>query len=189
MSQITRSWLAFAALGAGVIHLGIAPGNAIPVAIVLGVLGSAEFAWGVGVLYSDRFVVPRAAVVGAFFPVIGWGLILLAAVALENPALASSFPAFPMAVASLFNLVIAAVVALQLRRAAESSAEKCTDAPARPRKQARPTPAYLYLSGLMLGAIAVSALTTPALAATGAGLNNPHANHSELNLPATHNGH
>lgn len=136
--------------------------------------------WGVGVLYSDRFIVPRAALVGAFFPVIEWGLILLAAVAFENPALASSFPAFPMAVASLFNLVIAAVVALHLRHAAESPAENGTEAPERQQKQkqARQTPAYRYLSGLMVGAIAVSALTTPALAATDAGRNNPHANHT-----------
>ncbi len=182
MSQITRSWLAFATMGAGVIHLGVAPSTTIPAAVALGVLGSAEFAWGVSVLFRNRFLLPRLALVGAFVPVIGWVLILLAAVAFENPGLASSFPAFPMAVASVFDLVLAAVLAANLRRAASIDA----GAPAVKRKPSPPVPAYLYLTGLMAGALAVSMLTTPALAATNAGVNNPHANHNELNLPAEH---
>lgn len=182
MSQVTRSWLAFATMGAGVIHLGVAPGTAIPAAVALGVLGSAEFAWGVGVLFRDRLLVPRLAFVGAFLPVIGWGLVLLAAVAFDNPALASSFPAFPMLIATLFNLILAGVLAGQRRRARSADA----DASAREKSPKRPLPAYLYLTGLMVGALAVSALTTPALAATGAGVDNPHAHHGELNIPDHH---
>ncbi|MBN9150860.1 MAG: hypothetical protein J0H56_05505 [Micrococcales bacterium] len=182
MSQITRSWLAFAAMGAGVIHLGVAPGTAIPAAVVLGVLGLAEFAWGVGVLARNRFLMPRVALVGAFAPVIGWGFALLAAVAFDNPELASAFGAFPMAVASFFNLVIAAVLGADRRRTATVSSGSAVRAP-KPRRQA---PACLYLTGLMVGALAVSMLTTPALAATGAGINNPHANHGELDLPEQH---
>ncbi len=182
MSQVTRSWLAFAAMGAGVIHLGVAPGTAIPAAVVLGVLGLAEFAWGVGVLARNRFLVARVALVVAFVPVIGWGLVLLSAVAFDNPELASAFGAFPMGVASFFNLVLAAVLSADRRRTAGVS----SGGPALARKSHRQAPAYLYLTGLMVGALAVSMLTTPALAATGAGINNPHANHGELNLPEQH---
>ncbi len=183
MSQITRSWLAFAAMGAGVIHLGVASGVAIPAAVVLGALGFAEFAWGVGVLSRNRFLLPRTALVGALSPTLAWVLVLLGAVMFEHPEWASSFPAFPMAAATAFNLVLAASAGVTVRRAASVESD---DVPVRKTTADRQAPAFLYLVGLMVGALAVSAVTTPALAATSAGANNPHANHSELNLPDEH---
>ncbi|TFB79586.1 hypothetical protein [Terrimesophilobacter mesophilus] len=180
MSQITRSWLAFAAMGAGVIHLGVAPGTAIPAAVALAGLGVAEFGWGVGVLALNRFPLPKAAGVMAFVPSIGWVLVLLASVAFDTPDVAATFPAFPMSVATLFTLLLAGVLAGDRRRRANAEEEAASSTP---RKFQRPG---RYLGGLLAGALAVSALTTPALAATGAGVDNPHAHHGELNIPDHH---
>ncbi len=192
MSQVTRSWLAFAALGAGLIHLALASGAGIPAAVALVVLGGVEFGWGVGVLSRDRFLVPRVAVVVAFVPAIGWSALLLMAVALEEPLLASVFPVFPMAIAVVFTLVIAAVLGRQARATCASSMT-ADEAPTpekavgvEPRQAERP---YRYLIGLLAGALVVSALTTPALAATTAGIDNPHDHHGGLELPGEHVGH
>lgn len=182
MSQVTRSWLAFAAMGAGVIHLGLASGSAPSVAAALVVLGFAEFGWGVAVLTLNRFVLPRVATAVSVLPSLGWGALLLIAVAFEVPAVAAQFPVFPMAVASAFTLLIAAVLARHgLRRNRRDGAgEPVASQPSRP---------ALYLVGLMAGALAVSSLTTPALSATSAGAANPHSHHGQLTLPVEQHSH
>lgn len=201
MSQLTRSWLAFAALGAGVIHLALAAGCAVPLAVALVVLGFAEFGWGVGVLARNRFLVPRAALVVAFLPAIGWGMLLLAAVTSKNPLVASSIPALPMVVSVLFTLAIAASLArLQgvrgVRRqgtpaddAATSNSTVSGSAAVKADATSQPERPFRYLGGLFLGALLVAALTTPALAATQAGIANPHQHHGELTVPEEHSGH
>lgn len=188
MSQVTRSWLAFAALGAGVIHLALASGAGISAAVALIVLGGVEIGWGVGVLAHDRFVFPRVAAVVAFVPAIGWSVLLLAAVTFDEPGLASVLPVFPTAIAALFTLGIGAVLGWQRRRqVADVGATTSADTSATsPRQPNRP---YRYLAGLFAGALVVSALTTPALAATTAGIDNPHGNHGDLELPGEHPGH
>ena len=175
MPQITRSWLAFAAMGAGMIHLALAPGFGVPGAVAPVVLGAAEFGWGVAMLARDRFVVIRLTRVAAFVPAIGWGILLLVAVALQAPTLASILPVLPMAVATLFTLVIAAALSARMRHPSVRSD--------------RPVGAYRYLAALMAGGLLVSALTTSALAAPQAGIDNPHANHGELDISNEHSGH
>ena len=185
MPQISRSWLAFSALGAGVILLALAPGVGIPVAAALVGLGVFEFGWGVAVLYRDRLVAPRTMRVVALVPVLGWSLLLLAAVTFKVSALASMLGVFPMAVVSLFNLMLVSVLSARSRGLQQSKAERTT-------RPSRVGPVR-YLTALLIGGIAVSLLTTPALASTQAGIDNPHANHgkptnTELNIP-DHSGH
>ena len=162
MSQITRSWLAFAAIGAAVIHLALVISSPLPLGIVLGLLVAAEFTWGVLTLSRDRIVVPRAARIGALAPVILWSLIVVAATMLDDPILASYFNFIPMAVATLFELFVAIAITAQLRRDARTTKAAGTGR---------------YLIGMFVGAMLVATITTPALAFTQAGTQNPHASH------------
>lgn len=166
MPTITRTWIAFAAIGTGLIHVALVIGSPVGLGVALAVLGLTEFGWGVLTFARDSVPFPRAALVVALAPALAWALLVAVASASENVELAASLPLLPLAVATLFELVIVAVIGVHLRR---------PDAPANPPGVAR------YLISLLVGALAVAALTTPALAATQAGLYAvPHGEHSDL---------
>ncbi len=168
MSQITRTWLAFAAIGTGLIHLALVISSPLPIALLLGALGAAELVWGVMAFMRDSVAVPRVVLWVAIVPVIGWALIVVAAILLEDTALAASLPVLPLAVASLFELFIFSIVSFDRRRSPEDRAST-----------ARTPNAAAYLGAVIAGALAVSMLTTPALAATEAGrFAQPHGEHS-----------
>jgi len=174
MSPITRTWLAFAAIGAGLIHLALVISSPLPLSVLLGVLGAAELVWGVMAFLRDRVAAPRVVLWAALVPVVGWGLTVVAAIVLEDTALAAALPVLPLAVASIFELFIASVVSFDRRRTPQDLAVE------------RPTPgAVRYLGAVTIGALAVSLLTTPALAATEAGrYAQPHGEHSADVTPA-----
>jgi hypothetical protein len=152
MAQITRSWMAFAAIGAAVIHFALVIGSPPALGAVLAVLGAAEFAWGILTLSRDRIVVPRIARVGAIAPVIVWGLAVVLGSVLVTPI--AGLNVVPMIVATLFELFIAIGISVQLREARPPA----TAAPGR------------YLVAMFAGALVVAAITTPALAFTQAGI-------------------
>jgi len=154
MSTITRTWLAFAAIGIGLIHLALVIGAPLALGIPLALLGLAEFGWGVLTFARDTVPAPRVALIVAIVPVLTWALLLAFASTSENSALAEALPLLPFAVATLLELVIAAIIGASFRR---------RDAPAHAPGVAR------YLLGLAAGALVVAALTAPALAATEAG--------------------
>ena len=173
MSTITRTWLAFAAIGTGLIHFALVIGSPLAIGIVFALFGLIEFGWGVFTFARDGFPAPRAVLIGAMVPIVAWALLLVAATASETPTLASSIPLFPLAIATVFELFIAITVAVHLRRV--------SDAPARTPGVGR------YLTGLFIGGLVVAALTTPALAATPAGANaQPHGEHTDFFLPHLH---
>ena len=166
--------MAFAAIGTGLIHLALVIGAPLPLGIALGLLGLAEFVWGVLTFARDTVPLPRVALVVAIAPVVLWGLLLAVAIAAELPALAASLPLLPFAIATVFELFIAATLAVHLRR------EPGAIAPA-------PSVAR-YLVGLGAGALVVAALTTPAIAATQAGqLGQPPS--YEFDTPPHDDGH
>jgi hypothetical protein len=172
MSTITRTWLAFAAIGAGLIHLALVIGSPLPVGIALVGLGVAELGWGIMTFLRDAPVAPRAALVGSIAPIVLWSLVVVASTLFQDSILASSLELFPLAIATLFQLFIAGVLSVHLRRKAEAEVEPTTPS------------AWRYLVGVLVGGIAVSMLTTPALAATEAGLYaQPHGEHSESFVP------
>ena len=171
MSTITRAWIAFAAIGVGLIHVALVIGSPLGLGIPLAVLGLAEFGWGVLTFARETVPVPRAALVVALVPALAWALLLAVASASENTALGEFLPLLPLAVSTVFELFITAVIGVHLRRR--------QDAPASTPGVAR------YLLALLAGALAVAALTTPALAATQAGLYAvPHGGDSDqFDLP------
>lgn len=111
--------------------------------VLLAAIGIAEFAWGVLVMFDERFLMPRVAVIAVLAPVALW----LAALALG----VQSFRPAPLAVATLFELFIAGAIAVSLRR----------------NRQPGATGTGRFVLGLAAGAIVVGALTATALAAGG----------------------
>ncbi|WP_341953233.1 hypothetical protein [Salinibacterium sp. TMP30] len=173
MSTIARTWISFAAIGTGLIHVALVIGAPLGLAIPLALLGVIEFGWGVLAFTRDTLPTPRAAMVVAVAPLVAWGLLVAAASSLHIPTLASVMDVVPWGVAAIFQLFVAGVLSLHARRVREG------------RPAARTAPgAVRYLTALMVGGLVVSALTTPALAATEAGLYaQPHGEHDSSFTP------
>ena len=145
MSPLTRGWIAFAAVGAGLIHLALAV-DAPPLgAVLLAGIGITEFAWGVLVMFDERFLAPRVAVIAALAPVGLWVVALVVGI--------QSFRPVPLAAATLLELFVAITIAVVLRRA----------------RSPKPVSTRRYVVGMLLGALVVGGVTAPALGATAAG--------------------
>ncbi len=147
MSPITRSWVAFAAVGAGLIHLALVISAPTFVGILFAVVGVAEFGWGVLVVFDGRFLAPRIAVIAVLAPIALWIAALVTAL---DPG---AFRPFPLAVATLLELFIAVAIGLSLRRGGSAKV---------------PSTGRLVI-GLVAGALVIGALAAPALGATEAG--------------------
>ncbi|MGV8885859.1 MAG: hypothetical protein ACOH1T_09795 [Microbacteriaceae bacterium] len=176
MSPIIRTWLAFAAIGTGLIHVALVVSSPLPVAIVLAVIALAELAWGVGLMASGRLLVPRLALAGALVPIILWSAVLL--VAIESDAtVISSLRFLPLSLAAVLEIFVAGTIAIQIRRRFMGG-DTTGDTSASVDAATQPA-AGRYLLGLIIGSLAVASLTTPALAATQAGdFAVPHGEHS-----------
>jgi hypothetical protein len=167
------SWTAIAAWGGGLIQLALGAGlitaegdPAIRVAgILLAVIGAVAIGWGAATLARGRTVVPRLGVAGSLAG------ICMTAVALSlDPARVS---VVAVAVTVVLLVAVALGCALGLRRATRR------DLSLRGPQAARP-----HLLGLIVGAVVVAGLVTPALAATEAG---QHAvPHGEMVEPGHH---
>ena len=144
MSTVRRCWAAFAAVGAGLIHLALVVNAALPAGITLAIIGIAEFGWGVLVLFDGRFLVARLAVGAALIP----GGLWIVALLLGGP----SMQAVPLAAATVLDFVMAGVLAVSLRRPQSSSESRAR-----------------MVAGVLLGAVLVAGITVPALVATRAG--------------------
>ncbi|MWV51155.1 hypothetical protein GRS96_17950 [Rathayibacter sp. VKM Ac-2803] len=145
MSTVARCNAAFAALGAGLVHVSSAAGRGDAAAVPLAALGVVELAWAVAVLALGRFPLPRTALSVAAIATAGLVLVIAAGL-LRDP--------LPLIAAGALLLAAAAVVARTLRA---------------PRAPERSVPASRAVIGLLAGALTVSALATPALAASSEG--------------------
>ncbi|KHK97463.1 hypothetical protein LK09_11955 [Microbacterium mangrovi] len=163
MRTSSRSWPALFAWGAGLLHIALAA-EAGRAAAALGMLaaaalllqGAGELAWGIAALVRGRPVAPRTALVGAVT-----GLTLAA----------SAIPAggSPIAVAAVVLLLVPAAVLTWTAKEVRRS---------RPRSWGQPV-------GMVVGAVLVAALITPALSTTVGGGHghldmasvDPHAGH------------
>lgn len=174
MSVITRSWLSFSAIGAGIIHLALVISSPLAIGIPLVLLGVAELTWGVLILVKDRLLLPRLAQAGAIAPILLWSLLTVTATLLAAPQITSSLRFIPMAIATIFGLFIAGVLSVILRRqtATATQTETATSTETQTETSnpvAEPASALKYLSAVIIAGVLVGALTTPALAATQAG--------------------
>lgn len=149
MSPIIRSWIAFASVGAGLIYLALVISASAIVGPVLAIIGIAGFAWGVLVMFDERFLAPRIAVIAVLVPIGVWLVVVLLASA-GSTELAQGFRPLPLGAATALELFVAVALALHLRRG--------------PRHSAPSTRRYVI--GLLAGILVIGAVVAPALAAT-----------------------
>lgn len=176
LAAMTRSWPMLCALGAGLVLAALAAGAGGASQAVLAGLGVAALGWGVLSLRSGRPLAPRT-VLGVAVAA------LLAGGAWVGSGAVTDVAGFPLAAASVFIASIALSAALTVR-AARRAEHLPTEAPASLRVEEPAKPASRdphprrTLVGLAVGAALVSALATPALAATEAGESAvPHGRH------------
>ena len=110
MSAATRAWLAFPAVGAGIIHLALALAAPLPFAAILALFGFVKFFWGVLTFAGQRVPVPRIALGVALVPTIAWGLSVALGI---TPALSL----VAMAGACVLELIVVVTLARHLRDA------------------------------------------------------------------------
>ncbi|TFB75294.1 hypothetical protein E3O06_05570 [Cryobacterium glaciale] len=192
MSPVLRTWLGFAALGAALIHLAVGVTAPFPLSVLLVGFGIAELGWGIATLAAGRVIGPRVVVGAALIPVFIWGATAALGSGLGITSAQTGLPLYPMAMASWFNVFLAATVAIALRHASNgipTPASASTPGAAAPGAAAPGAAApggWRFLTGLVVGGFLLSALTTPALAATEVGSHAvPHGSHgvTEVTVP------
>lgn len=166
------SWHAPAAWGAGLIEIALGAGTIIAtsggaatraVGFLLLTFGVAALVWGALSLHRGRLIAPRLVVAGALAGV------LLSAVALALDPVRISVFAVAAASVLLVAVALAAVAALRRRRTGRADAGS-------PR-----------IVELIVAAVIVAALVTPALSATEAGQLAPdHGEHGVMVDPGHH---
>jgi hypothetical protein len=167
LAAMTRSWPMLGALGAGLVLAALAAGAGGAPQVVLAGLGVAALGWGVLSLRAGRVLAPRT-VLGVAVAA------LLAGGAAVGAGAMTDVAGLPLAAASVFiaSVALSAAVAVRRRRAEQVRFEE----PANP--ASRDPHALSTFVGLAVGAALVSALATPALAATDAGETAvPHGRH------------
>lgn len=163
--RLVRSWLALAAVGAGIVHLALAwavatrllgthPVIGAALAGVLSLVGIAEASWGLISFVIDRVTTPRLARWAALAPVAAWALVLAGGAAAGSLAL----PFLPMGTATVFDLFIAGGLSVHLRGTGR-----------KPSGRSGAHGAWMrgaVLLGLVAAGLVVSAAVAPALSET-----------------------
>jgi hypothetical protein len=165
------SWPAVAAWGGGLVQLALGAGAitaaeggpAIRVAgMLLVVIGAVAIGWGAATLARGRIVVPRLSIAGSLA-----GILLAATAMALDPARVSVF-AVAAGIALLIAVAFGCAMALRRDRV----------------RVGRTDAGRGRLAGLLVAAVLVAGLVTPALAATEAG---QHAvPHGEMTEPGHH---
>jgi hypothetical protein len=160
MSALQRTWVSFAAVAAGLIHVALTVGAPLWAALVVGMLGLAEFVWGAITFSRDRPPLPRVALVVALAP----GLLWL--VGLLTHAVPPTFAPLSLGVATLFTLFVAGMLG-RAGLAGRARRDLTDEQPPAPASVVR------YTVGLIIGIVVIIALTLPALGATVVGGGDP----------------
>lgn len=155
MGPVVRTWVALSVIGAALLHLAVATtdvGGGLAPRILLAACALVELTWAATSFAADRFTLPRAAPAVLLAPVVGWGLLVVAA-AVHREDLPLVAPFAPLAVAAGLDLAGAAVVAVSRLRGRGRAPRRAADAPLR------------YLAALIVGVVVLAALAAPAIGA------------------------
>ena len=169
--DVLRLWAAFALLGAGLVHLAVVPEH-VEVSALHGfffvVVGTAQLGWGVLAMARTSVPAPRALVAVQVAVVAIWA----ASRTVGQPVAPERWTTEPVGTADLLAValeVVAVAATVLAARVLQASRQATAD---------RTTSSRRLLAGGAAGALLVSALTTPALAATEAGEHShPHGEH------------
>lgn len=167
MRDMTRTWPALCALGAGLVHLAISASSPWWWALALISIGALEVAWSLAYLIRGAPFMPRAMLAVSLAPVAVLGsLVVLGLMTQHASAMtmhagmtaAVTLPVLPFSAATALNLVVAGRCAVQLRRNRTATAQSVH----------QPGPVRA-ITGILLGAALVALITVPALGSTDAG--------------------
>ncbi|WP_053352412.1 hypothetical protein [Leucobacter musarum] len=146
--MIRALWPALASFGAGLVWFATAAGSPLAVAIPVGALGALHLVWAFAVLRAERVVMPRASIAGGLI-----GLVAAAFLLLTGPLALVPFLAL-----FIFQWSIAIAAVIEVRRGSAA------------RDGSRGTRrAGVFALALVVQAMLVAAIATPALAASEAG--------------------
>lgn len=158
-----RTWPGLAAIGAGLIHLGMAAGAAPLQLVLFALAGAAEAGWGV-IALSRPVPRPTLSLAAAVVLVAGQIAVLLSgshahdAAATVTPG-SPAVPLGPMLGGMLLDLVVTALLAVRLRRGSAVDLDRG---------------AVRFLIGAGVGAAAVAVVTATSLAGTAVGGHHLH---------------
>jgi hypothetical protein len=166
LSAIARTWPMLSAIGGGLVLLAIAAGAGGVTGGALAAAGVMGLGWGALSLRAGRSVVPAAALGVSAALLAGSGALIG-----TGFAEATDVAVGPLLAASAFIAVVGGHSAFLVRRRGRA-ARPAPDAPG------GTVDGRASLGGLVVGALLVAGLATPALAATEAGrLAVPHGDH------------
>jgi hypothetical protein len=187
LGPASRVWLALVALGAGVIVIAVGAGSAFPLTAVLVLLGGSQIAWGLTVLGIERVPIPRLALPLFLGTTLLWGTMVTLTTVLHDSAGVEPLRILPMACASALSIAVAFTLVIRTRTARTRATTIGRGAPGAEGTGQRPG---RFVLSLVFAALVVSAVTTPALAATNAGQYAvPHGEHGGTSLTEDHTGH
>lgn len=146
-----RTWPGLAALGAGIVHLGIAAGSPVLLLIPLVLVGAAELFWGVAALARPALPLPMPSLIATAVVVALWVVSLLLPVAEHHAGMTAPLPVTAMAGAGVLDLAAAVLLAVHLRRGRPSAGE---------------SPSAFFLLPAAVAAVVVAVITITSLAGT-----------------------
>lgn len=185
LGATSRVWLALPAIGAGLIVIAVGAGSPIPLAAVFLLLGGSQAAWGLAVLGLERIPFPRLSLPLFLATTLLWGVLVGLTTVLHDSTAFASIGLFPMVCASGLSLAIALTLVVRIRNARAATGARAprssVDSGQRPGR---------FVLSLVIAALVVSGVTTPALAATTAGqFAVPHGEHGGTTITDGHSGH
>jgi hypothetical protein len=164
-ADVARCWAGFASLGAGLVHLAVVQehvGQWWVYGAFFAVVGAAQILWGLGALARDRAPLLRLVVAGNIALVALWAITRTVGLPIGPEPWTAE--AAGRADALCVVLELGTVLALVATRA-HSRLARATAAP----MTHRGLGAGRFVALMFAGALTVSAITTPALAATESG--------------------
>jgi hypothetical protein len=166
--DVLRLWVAFALLGAGLVHLAVVSehfAESVQHGLFFAVTGTVQLGWAIAAMAGSRVPAPRALVAFQVAVVAVWA----ASRTVGLPVPPDAWTTEPVGTADLLAIALEVVAVAATLLAVRS--QRAVAAPT--------TSSGRLLAGAAAGALLVSALTTPALAATDAGEHaHPHGEHS-----------
>jgi predicted branched-subunit amino acid permease len=165
-ADVARCWAGFASLGAGLVHAAVIRDHTGGHAVFFAAVAAGQLSWGLAALARDRMPAPRW-VAGATLAVLAvWVISRTAGIPVGSP---EDVGAADLGAAALELVVLVAGAVTRwgprVRRGSTAG----------------------LLGGIAAGALLVGAITTPALAGTGAGERaTPHGHHADASHGAAH---